>query len=174
MKKHYALIIGMVLCVIFGGIALAQTKDDINLHKSCNHCGMDRKTFDFSRTFIEYNDGTSTGACSLRCAAVDLANNIDKIPVSIKVGDFNGKQLIDADKAFWVIGGKKPGVMTRNGKWAFEKKEDAESFVQTNGGQLASFEETIKMAYEDMYADTKMIREKRKMKRMNITMDHTH
>jgi len=49
---------------------------------------------------------------------------------------------------------------------AFEKKADAEAFIQSNKGTLADFEAAIKAAYEDMYADTKMIREKRKAKHM--------
>jgi copper chaperone NosL len=58
------------------------------------------------------------------------------------------------------------GVMTKRAKWAFEKKEDAQKFMAENGGKTASFEESMKAAYEDMYTDTKMIRERRKMKRM--------
>jgi nitrous oxide reductase accessory protein NosL len=176
MKKMYILNFVLVVCFIFGGMAYAQTNDDVNLHKACRHCGMDRGSFNFSRMLIEYDDGTVNAVCSIHCAATDLANNIDKTPKSIKVGDFNGKQLIDAEKAFWVIGGKKPGVMSKRGKWAFEKKDDAETFMKTNEGKLASFEEAMKAAYEDMYADTKMIREKRKAMRMKMmeSKPHTH
>jgi len=56
--------------------------------------------------------------------------------------------------------------MSKRAKWAFEKKDQAEKFVKENGGQLATFDEAMKAAYEDMYSDTKMIREKRKMKKM--------
>jgi nitrous oxide reductase accessory protein NosL len=84
------------------------------------------------------------------------------------VGDYNTKKLVDAELAFWVIGGNKPGVMTKRAKWAFEKKADAETFIQKEGGSLASFDEAIKASYEDIYADTKMIRERRKMKRMQM------
>ena len=176
MKKMYILSFALVFCFIFGGMAYAQTNDDVNLHKACRHCGMDRGSFNFSRMLIEYDDGTVNAVCSIHCAATDLANNIDKTPKSIKVGDFNGKQLIDAEKAFWVIGGKKPGVMSKRGKWAFEKKDDAETFMKTNEGKLASFEEAMKAAYEDMYTDTKMIREKRKAMRMKMMepKPHTH
>ena len=66
----------------------------------------------------------------------------------------------------WVIGGKQPGVMSREAKWAFADKQAAERFVAENGGQLATFDEAMKAAYESMYADTSMIRERRKMKRM--------
>jgi nitrous oxide reductase accessory protein NosL len=82
------------------------------------------------------------------------------------VGDYGKKTLLDAEKAAWVIGGSKMGVMTKRAKWAFEQKEDGEKFMKENGGIIATFDEAMKASYEDMYADTKMIRERRKMKRM--------
>ncbi|HUL23354.1 MAG TPA: nitrous oxide reductase accessory protein NosL [Thermodesulfobacteriota bacterium] len=85
---------------------------------------------------------------------------------------YNSKTLIDAEKAFWVIGGNKMGVMTKRAKWAFGKKEDAEKFKAENGGDLTSFEQTVKAAYEDMYADTQMIRERRKMSKMEHKHDY--
>jgi hypothetical protein len=136
---------------------------------------MDRNMFAHSRMLVTYEDGSSTGTCSLHCAAVDLALKIDKTPKSIEVGDFKTKKLVDAEKAFWVIGGSKPGVMTKRAKWAFENKADAEAFIKDNGGKQASFDEAIKAAYEDMYADTKMIRDKRKMmKKMKAPAGHAH
>jgi hypothetical protein len=66
-----------------------------------------------------------------------------------------------------VVGGNKPGVMTKRAKWAFENKADADAFIKENGGTPASFEEAVKLSYEDMYQDTKMIRERRKMKKMH-------
>ncbi|KAF0220381.1 MAG: hypothetical protein FD174_1282 [Geobacteraceae bacterium] len=142
--------------------------EDVKAHQSCTYCGMDREKFAHSRVLIEYEDGTSTGLCSIRCAAVELANALDKTPKSIKVGDFGSKDLIEAEKASWVIGGTKQGVMTRQAKWAFAQKADAERFMKENGGRLASFDEVMKAAYEDLSQDTKMIREKRKMKRMQM------
>jgi hypothetical protein len=127
---------------------------------------MDRKTFAHSRMLLVYEDGSQLGSCSLHCVAVDLALNIDKTPKTIQVADFNTKSLIDAQEAVWVLGGAKPGVMSKRAKWAFEKKEDADAFIKANGGALVDFETAIKAAYEDMYSDTKMIRERRKAKRM--------
>ncbi|HEY6011753.1 MAG TPA: nitrous oxide reductase accessory protein NosL [Nitrospirota bacterium] len=169
MKRRQVVYLAAAVCLIFGGLLVAQTsREDIALHKDCKYCGMNRDTYDFSRMLIEYEDGTTAALCSTRCAAVELANSIDRTPRAIKVGDFNGKQLIDAEKAFWVVGGNKPGVMSKRGKWAFEKKEDAENFMKTNQGSMTTFEEAMKMAYEDMYDDTKTIRERRKMKRMKM------
>jgi nitrous oxide reductase accessory protein NosL len=134
----------------------------------CRYCGMNLEKFAFARVVIDYDDGSSVGLCSVHCAAVDMANNLDKAPKSIKVGDYGTRELIDAEKAFWVIGGSKPGVMTKHAKWAFAKKDAAEKFIKENGGKLATFDAVMKAAYEDMYQDTKMIREKRKMKRMQM------
>ncbi len=170
-KKVVAALTAAFVFVLLAMVVFAQ--EDVKQSPSCKYCGMDRQKFDFTRMLIEYDDGTSTGVCSLHCAAVELALNIDKTPKAIKVGDFGTKNLIDADKAFWVVGGAKPGVMTKRGKWAFEKKNDAEAFIKTNGGTLSTFDEVIKSAYTDMYEDTKMIREKRKMKKAQ-TMEHKH
>jgi copper chaperone NosL len=169
MKRLSILAILMAAFLISGSIVLAQTADDISTHKACIHCGMDRGQFNFSRMLIEYDDGTIAALCSLHCAAIDLANHIDKTPKLIQVGDYNGRQLINVETAFWVVGGNKPGVMSKRGKWAFEKKEAAENFLKTNMGRLVSFEEAMKAAYEDMAEDTKMIRERRKMKRMKMS-----
>jgi len=143
--------------------ALAQ---DVPQHPSCLYCGMNRGMYDFSRMLIEYDDGAATPLCSLHCAAIDLANKIDKAPKAIRVGDFQTKALIDAETAVWVVEGAKPGVMSKRGKWAFEQKMDAEAFLATNGGRLATFEQAVKLAYEDMYEDTLAIRARRKAKKM--------
>ena len=167
MKKAMILNLVAFLCFLVG-VAFAQ--DDIKKYPSCNFCGMDRDKYAHSRVYTEYNDGTTVGTCSIHCAAIDLAINIDKTPEVINVGDYNTKNLINVDKAYWVIGGSKTGIMTKKAKWAFEKKENAEKFIRENGGKLASFDEVIKASYEDMYGDTKMIREKRKM----MKMEHKH
>jgi nitrous oxide reductase accessory protein NosL len=165
MKKAIHLIVFITFLLSATGIVLAN-KNDINNEPSCKYCGMDRAKFAHSRMLVTYDDNTQSGTCSIHCLAVDFAVNIDKTPVSIEVGDYYSKELIDAEKAFWVIGGSKPGVMTRQAKWAFAKKEDAEKFIKENGGMPANLDETFKAVYEDMYTDTRMIREKRKMKRM--------
>jgi copper chaperone NosL len=169
MKQLRSIGLSIIVCLltITAAIAVAADQDaDIVKHTSCSYCGMDRAKFAHSRMFVEYSDGTTAGVCSIRCIAVELAINIDKTPTSIKVGDFNTKKLINAETAFWVIGGDKPGVMSNRAKWAFEKKSDADSFVAASKGVVGSFDDAIKAAYEDMYKDTKTIRERRKMMRM--------
>ena len=147
---------------------LRAAESDVKEVPACKYCGMNRETYAHSRMLIEYDDGTKEGLCSLHCAAVDLAVNLDKAPKAIRVGDYDRKVLIDAETAVWVIGGKKPGVMTRNAKWAFADKTSAEAFRQENGGRIAGFDEALETAYKDLGEDTKMIRERRKMKRMKM------
>ena len=151
--------------------ALWAQDSDVKEIPACKYCGMNRAMFAHSRMLIAYDDGTNVGTCSLHCVAVDLALNLDKTPKAIRVGDFGKKTLADAEAAFWVIGGSKPGVMTKTAKWAFANKADAEKFLLENGGRLASFDEALEAAYKDMADDTKMIRERRKMKKMKM-MEH--
>lgn len=135
-------------------------------HKSCKYCGMDRDKFSHSRMLIEFEESATVATCSLHCTAVELANSIDKSPRTIRVADYDSRELLDAEKAIWVIGGNVAGVMSRTAKWAFGSRERAEAFVKANGGRITWFEEALKAAYEDMYTDTKMIRDKRRMMRM--------
>jgi nitrous oxide reductase accessory protein NosL len=161
MKK--VLVVLAVLGLCFSAMAMMPVQDDIKMHPSCKYCGMDRAKFAHSRVLLTYDDGTAVGTCSIHCAAVDLAIHIDKTPKAVQVGDYSTKSLIDAEKASWVIGGSKMGVMTKKAKWAFATNDAAANFAKENGGEIAGYEQAIKASYEDMYADTKMIREKRKM-----------
>jgi len=161
LRKRALSVLVTALCMVGPAVVFAQPEEDIQKHSSCKYCGMDREKFAHSRMLLEYDDGTVTPSCSIHCVAIDLAVSIDKTPKSIHVADYGAKNLIDAEKAYWVIGGAKPGVMTRTAKWAFEKKEDAEAFLKDNGGNMGTFDDAMKATYEDMYSDTKMIRDKR-------------
>jgi copper chaperone NosL len=164
MKKVIVCFLSVML-VFLAGTSMVLAQEDVDTYASCKYCGMKRAMFSHSRMLLTYDDGTELGTCSIHCLAVDLALNIDRTPKAIRVGDYNTKSLTDAETAAWVIGGSKPGVMTKRAKWAFEKQADAAAFIKANGGTAATFDEAMKATYEDMYSDTKMIRAKRsKMK----------
>lgn len=127
------------------------TMQDLRDHPECKYCGMKRELFAFSRMLIKYNNGSATGTCSIHCTSIDLALNTDKMPEVILVGDYTTKRLIDAERAVWVIGGKKMGIMSIRGKWAFENRKDADAFMRENGGHISSFDEAMKITFEDMY-----------------------
>lgn len=159
-------IVAAVAVAVIGGAAVAVDQlADVTEGPSCKYCGMDRAKFASSRMVVEFDDGTKLHACSIHCVAVDLAIQIDRTPAAIKVADMKTQALIDAEKAAWVLGGQKQGVMTKRGKWAFAEPSAADAFIRDNGGTRVAFEDAIKAAYEDMYQDTRMIRERRKAKR---------
>ena len=124
MKKLILLSLALSLFLVVAEMpAPVSAQEDIEEFPACKYCGMDRQMFAASRVLIEYGEGEKVPLCSLHCAAVDLALNIDKTPRHIWVADFCHEELIDADKAFWAVGRRKPGVMTKRGKWAFGDKE---------------------------------------------------
>jgi copper chaperone NosL len=164
-------VICIMIFLVFGISSVAFAETHAHGKDACPFCGMEKEKFGHTWMTVEYDDGSNAGFCSIHCAAIDLATKIDKTPVKIEVGDYMSKKPVDAEKAFWVIGGSKPGVMSKRAKWAFGKKEDADAFIKENGGTVAAFDEAMKAAYEDMYSDTKMIRDKRKMMKMK-KMEH--
>lgn len=149
----------VVLFFSFIGVGFAE-------NDSCIHCGMTKAKFGHSWVVIEHDDGSFEGVCSVHCAAIDMALHTDKGIKNITVGDYNTKKQIDAQKAYWVIGGDKMGVMTARAKWAFNSKDAADEFMQNHGGRPATYEEVMKASFEDMYEDTLMIQKKRKMMKM--------
>ena len=168
---RYFLLLAFALLLHSAEAATTEQPADVLQAPSCRQCGMDRAKFRHSRTVIEYEDGSTVASCSLHCVAVQLANTIDRIPIRVLVADYDSHKLLSADTALWVIGGARKGVMTANAKWSFATREAAERFTRANGGSLASFDEAIKAAYDDMYQDTKMIRELRQMKRLKEKAD---
>jgi len=160
-----------LLCVTFlclEGESAVFAEDDLKGHPSCPFCGMDRKQYAHSRMLIEYAETGTTGVCSIHCAASEISINRANTLVSMRVADYPTRNLILAEKAFWVIGGNKAGVMTKRAKWAFKEKEEAERFIKENGGRHATFHDAMKATFEDMYEDIKLIRERRRAKQMKM------
>ena len=110
---------------------------------------MDRKAYGYSRMLITHEDGTTTGTCSLHCVVVELAAHADKRVKLVQTADRNTHALIIADKAVWVIGGNKRGVMTARAKWAFATTEAARNFVDSYGGEIITWEAALEAAKTD-------------------------
>jgi copper chaperone NosL len=149
MKQRMVLIFSTVVMLLslFSLSAFADT--DIDQHRDCKHCGMDRKVFGYSRMLVEYKDGKNAGTCSLHCVVTELNSNKSGVVITFKVADLDTRQLIDAEKAVWVIGGSKNGVMTMRAKWAFSTREAAQLFVDDYGGKIATWSEALASAKED-------------------------
>src|SRR4030067_561888 len=148
MKTSSAWLLGLfVLSALF---ATASAEGDVSVHPSCAICGMDREAYGHSRMLIVFQDGASFGTCSLRCAALILQAEEERKPRSVKVADYNTRELIDAEEAAWVIGGTKPGVMTGRAKWAFRNGKDAGAFGGEVGGGRAPHREALAEAAKEV------------------------
>ena len=143
-----------VLCFVCAGLVYAD--EDTRSHGSCKYCGMDRQTFGHSRMLLEYTDGTSAGTCSIHCTTIELVSQAGMVPCTVKVGDYHSRKLIDAYKAFWVIGGSKQGVMTSRAKWAFQHEQEAREFVRQYGGGIGNFYLALKAAFEDLHEEVRL------------------
>jgi copper chaperone NosL len=128
---------------------------------SCKYCGMRKSLYGHSWMVFHYHEGSVDEFCSLHCAAIEMALHTGKTPLSILVADYYTEELIDADKAYWVVGGDRPGVMTSQAKWAFREQPGAERFMVEHGGKAATFDTALKSALDDMYRDILMIQKRR-------------
>jgi copper chaperone NosL len=125
--------------------------DDLTQKRSCDHCGMDRKMYGYSRALIRFADGSQVGTCSLNCAVIELDREKLRHVQALLVADRDSRSLIDAATAIWVMGGDKSGVMTRRPKWAFADKVSAEAFVKDHGGEVVDWDAVLRAAREDAY-----------------------
>ena len=78
-RKAMLAAVALSLFLVPVGAALAADAD-IAKHQSCKFCGMDREKWNFSRVYLEYDDGSTEGTCSIHCAAVDLARQPRQVP----------------------------------------------------------------------------------------------
>jgi copper chaperone NosL len=147
----------------------APLEGDIEKYPKCPYCGMDRAKYHHSRMLIHYADDLADGTCSLHCAAISLAINVDREPKGIYVADNavagEPKPLLEAGSASFLIGSRIKGVMTRRSKVAYGNEAAAQAAQQAEGGELAGFEAALGAAYADMAQDVAMIRKNREERR---------
>jgi copper chaperone NosL len=149
-KTIILIFVALLFCTVS---ASAMAQSDIEKHRDCAYCGMDRKAYGYSRMLIQYTDGTATGVCSLHCAIMELKANQGRTVKTILVADRDTRVLIDAEQAVWVMGGEKRGVMTDFPKWAFQTKAAAEAFIAKNGGKIATWKEALAAAQNEVASE---------------------
>jgi len=84
-----------------------------------------------------------------------------KMPSEVEVVDTKNLNLVDALKAYYVVGSSVKGTMTRNSKYAFANLQDAKEFQAKNGGEIMDFKKAYEAAGMDFEGDKKMIKAKR-------------
>ena len=112
---------------------------------SCPNCGMHLiKFYKTSHTHENHQ------YCSIHCL---YEATLGVIPEDAKVADTITLELIDVKKAFYVVGSKVKGTMTRTSSYAFGSEKDARTFVSDNGGRIMNFQEAYAIAAEDFPKD---------------------
>jgi len=129
------------------------SKDKITILQSsrtkeaCSSCGMNLANL-YKANHAATQDGVLKQFCSIHCLANEMGvkkNHLNEI----QVVDLKSLKFIDAKKAFYVLGSRPKGVMTKSSKFAFSSQTDAEEFIQKYGGKIVSFD----VAYKNALAD---------------------
>ena len=130
----------------------------------CPVCGMSLKMFyKTSHTSKYMKSGKDRQYCSIRCLVVDMKEH--KINLKdVKVVDVTSEKLIDANSAFYVLGSRVMGTMTKISKFAFAKKDDAEAFAKKRGGTVVDFKTALESAKKSIKTDIAMVNKKRQKK----------
>jgi len=126
----------------------------------CNVCGMHLTKFYKTNHATTFKNEKKEQYCSIHCKAHIHENHADKIK-KVEVVDTNTLKFIDAKTAFYVVGSSKKGTMSPVSKYAFKKKEDALAFKKNFGGEIHTFDETLKIAKKSLTKDTMAVTKKR-------------
>lgn len=151
-------------------------ENDIDKYPKCPYCGMARRQFSHTRMLVHYADDVADGTCSLHCAAISLAVNVDREPKAIYVGDnavaAEVKPLVEVGQASFLVGSSLKGVMTKRSKMAYGTAEAAKAAQAANGGELVGFDAALLAAYTDMAGDVAVIRKNRAERRKRMLEQH--
>ncbi len=169
-KLTFALV---VLCSFMFGDGMFQSvpQNDATLLQSgeskqyCPNCAMHLPKFYKTNHAVKFKDGTYRQYCSIHCVVDEmemgyLRDKKNKIAQFLAV-DVKSLKMIDAKKAFYVVGSSKPGTMTTNSQYAFANQSDAQNFSKENGGKIVNFDEAYKISLKDFTNDLKMMKQKR-------------
>ncbi len=125
----------------------------------CNVCGMSLKKF-YKTSYIAYSDDKPKQFCSIAC--LSHLNKNAKFDLSkVKVVDVKSQKYILAKDAFFVVGSKVHGTMSKVSKLAFGKKDEAEQFIKKMGGEIKNFDEVVKIVNDSMKSDMAVVSKKR-------------
>lgn len=126
----------------------------------CNVCGMHLTKYYKTNHTAEFKNGHKEQYCSLHCLS-EVHKDYEQKIKNIQVVDTNSLKLIDAKKAFYVVGSSKEGTMSPISEYAFSTKIEAEKFKKEFGGEIHTFEETLKFAKDNLDKDNEILDEKR-------------
>jgi len=129
----------------------------------CNVCGMNLKMFYKTSHSAKVDGDEMHQYCSIRCLVVDAKKyHIDF--EKVKVVDAKTQKFIVARDAFYLVGSKVKGTMSRVSKLAFAKESDAKALKKRYKGHIVSFYDALKLAKESLQKDNTMLAKKKSKK----------
>ena len=129
----------------------------------CPICGMNLKMFYKTSHASKLEDNTTRQYCSVRCLVVDMKEHNISIN-DIQVVDVTSQKLIDAKSAFYVLGSKIKGTMSKVSKLAFSTEAEAINFTKEYGGKVVNFTKVLEVAQASLKEDIAMVSMKKKKK----------
>ncbi len=129
----------------------------------CPICGMNIKMFYKTSHASKLENGTKRQYCSIRCLAVDMQEYGIDTSATVVV-DAKTQKLINAKEAFYVVGSRISGTMSKVSKLAFAKESDAKEFKKKHRGKIVNFDTALKMAQKSLKSDIAMVKKKKKKK----------
>ncbi len=151
-KINILIFLSVVMLSVF-----AWSIQDVQAQRWCNLCAMDLQKYRLTKYILTMADGSLKYTCSIHCAAIILGKQ--KVE-DVKAADYPTGDMINARKAFYLVGSDIKGVMSRVSKLAFKNKTDALSFQTKHGGRVTDFAGAVKAANLDMEEDIKMLKGK--------------
>ena len=132
----------------------AQILQDGKSKMFCSKCGMTLPMF-YRTNHAAIVDGKMQQFCSMHCL-VEAMESGAKVS-DIQVVDNTTLKFIPVEKAWYVVGSKKPATMSKVSKYAFGSKEAADKFAKENGGKVMKFEDALAIAKKSYEKEKKMI-----------------
>jgi len=131
----------------------------------CTVCGMTLPMF-YKTNHAAKIDGKVHQYCSIHCM-VEEAIKHGMNPVDPQVVDNTTLKFISVDKAYYVVGSKKPGTMSMVSKYAFGTKSAAEAFAKKFGGKIMKYPAILKIVKKNLKKEMMGIKKKQaKMAKM--------
>lgn len=112
----------------------------------CPRCGMYLPKY-YKTNHIASDEKKLYQYCSIHCLEEHLGEGLElKNPMVV---DVTTLKFIDATKAYYVVGSRIRGTMSKISKYAFLNRDDAQKFQTQNGGEIMDFYKALEIARED-------------------------
>ncbi len=142
--------------------------------KWCPLCSMNLKMFWKTSHWLTLSDGKTMGYCSIHCASKIYQKRSTDIDLW-EVADYDMKTLINAHRAYFLIGSDLPGTMTPVSKLAFASHDVAKNYQKEHGGTIGSLDDALTRAIEGRGEDMALIKKKKaKMSAMGKKLAGKH